>query len=193
MSSLSGEDDNLAELVEHFGSRLFLVFSYFFFEIEFKKDKEFIDEFVKEPGPDIIRGLRVGTIQAACLNTTLLTIRDIDDFLKPRSRETKSDDVKASDLGYNEGLEFLTKSERERINKIIMHSTVTAVKNYDASWDIQELISKCVSQSLHFLNWVILNYPGEKHPKVWAAAIKNTELIKMILTYAKRVSAKKAS
>jgi hypothetical protein len=96
-------------------------------------------------------------------------------------------------LVYNEGLEFLTKSERERINKIIMRSTITAVKNYDTSWDIQELISKCVSQSLHFLNWVITNYPGEKHPKVWAVAIKHTTLIKMILTYANRVSASKGS
>jgi D-mannonate dehydratase len=61
MTSLSGEDDNLAELVEHFGSSLFLVFSHFFFEVEFKKDKEFFEEFVKEPGPDIIRGLRVGS------------------------------------------------------------------------------------------------------------------------------------
>jgi hypothetical protein len=182
------EGDDVAELVLHFGSRLFLVFSSFFFLVEFKKDKKFIERFAKEQRPDM-RGFRVATIQTACLNTTLLAIRDLDDFFKPRSHESRSDDLKASDLGCNEGLEFLTKSERQRINKIIMHSTVIGVENYDASWDIQELTSKCVSQSLHFLNWVKTHYPSNNHSKVWAAADFYTKLIEMVLTYAKKTNA----
>lgn len=192
MNELSGEDDSRAEIVEHFGSRLFQVFSYFFFSVEFKKDEKFIQEFTQNPGPDI-RGIGLLVIQGACLNSTLVAIRDIDDFFKPRDAKSRNTDLKASDLGHAEGLEFLTADERKRISTIIVHSTDSAVKNWDTSWDIQELISKCVSQSLHFLNWAVTNYPGENHPKVWAVAIKHTTLIKMILTYAKRVNGSKGS
>jgi len=191
MSSHSGEDDNLAELVEHFGSRLLHVFSYFFFSVEFKKDEKFLEESMKNPGPDVIQALRIGTIQTACLITTLLAIRDIHEFFQTGKK--RHDDIKASDLGYKESLEFLTADELKRINKEIMHSTINAVKNYDASWDIQELASKCVFQSLHFLNWMKTNYPSNKHLKVFAAVIKHTTLIEIILTYAKKVNASKAS
>ncbi len=40
----SHEDNDLAEIVEHFGCRLFHVFSYFFFSVEFKKDERFLEE-----------------------------------------------------------------------------------------------------------------------------------------------------
>lgn len=174
--SATGNDKTVA-IMEHFGGRLHLVFSYFFFSVEFKKDKKFIGEFLKTRVPTM-RGLGILIIQDACLNTTLMAIRDLDEFFKKRANGTRPDDLKASDLGYDEGLAFLTKSERERINKVIMHSTDTALEDPETAWDIGELISKCISQSLHFLNWVKANY-SDKHPKTRDVAEFYTILIKI--------------
>ena len=46
------EKERAALLVQHFGDRMLLVFSYFFFSLEFKKDKDLL----KHPGIDM-RGL----------------------------------------------------------------------------------------------------------------------------------------
>ena len=143
------EDDSVAEMIHHFGSRLFLVFSSFFFLDEFKKDKEFINKFSKEPYPDI-RGFSLAIIQTACLNSTLLAIRDLDDFFKPRTRDSRDDVLKASDLEYQVSLEFLTQSERKRISKIIMHSTVTAVENQAAEWTFKNLLQNALLKAFTF-------------------------------------------
>ena len=109
-------------VIEHFCSRLFLVFSGFFFTVEFKKERNLLNE----PGMSRRSLWILPTIHDACLNTTLMAIRDIDDFLTPRMGGSRKDDLKASDLGFKEGLGFLGKTERERINKLIMHSTKVA-------------------------------------------------------------------
>lgn len=186
MASFPHEGDWETGLIEHFSSRLFLVFSCFFFTVEFKKERNSLNE------PEMSRrGLWIlPTIHDACLNTTLMAIRDIDDFLTPRTGDSRKDDLKASDLGFKEGLGFLGKTERERINKLIMHSTrVAAYGNKETSWDIGELTSKCVSQSLYFLRWVQANYKSAKHQKVWAAASFYTTQTEAILEYAKKVKA----
>ena len=59
MSLSHHKDDDVTGIVDHFASCLFLVFSYFFFEVEFKKDKVFIENFIKEPGPDTIREISI--------------------------------------------------------------------------------------------------------------------------------------
>jgi hypothetical protein len=95
-------------------------------------------------------------------------------------------------LGYAENLRFLAENERERINKIIVHSTDLAVKNWNTSWDIQELTVKCVSKGLHFLDWVAANFPAKTHSKTLAAAIKCSQLTRMVLKYAARRSGSSA-
>jgi hypothetical protein len=178
-------NDKTSAIVEHLGCRLHLVFSYFFFSVEFKKDKKFIEEFLKACVPTM-RGLGIITIQAACLNTTLMAIRDLDEFFQSRTGGTRLDDLRASDLGYDEGLAFLTKTERGRINKIIMHSTVGALEDTEASWDIGELTSKCISQSVHFLNWVKTNY-SDNHAKTREAAELYIILIERVLKHAEKI------
>ena len=179
-------DDWETGLIEHFSSRLFLVFSCFFFTVEFKKERKLLNK----PGMSR-RGLWIlPTIHDACLNTTLMAIRDIDDFLTPRTGNSRKDDLKASDLGFKEDFGFLGKTERGRINKLLMHSTrVAAYGNKVTPWDIGELTSKCVSQSLYFLRWVKANYKSAKHQKVWGAAVFYTMQTEAILEYAKKVKA----
>jgi hypothetical protein len=185
MSSSPRESDRAVELVEHFASRLFLVYSCFFYSIEFKKERSLLNE----PGMSW-RGLFVlPTIHDACLNTTLMAMRDLDDFFTPRTPDSRKDDLKASDLGFNECLSFLGKSERQSINKLVMHSTTVAVNGkQNVPWDIEELTSKCVSQSLLFLNWMEASYNTEKHQKVRAAAIFYKMQINLILEKAKKIN-----
>jgi hypothetical protein len=184
MNSALNEEEAFA-VVEHFASRLFLVFSSFFFLVEFKRDQNLM----AEPGMSW-RGLFIlPTIHDACLNTTLLAIRDLDDFFSPRAHGSRKDDLKASDLGLEENLQFLLKSERDRINKLIMHSTKVAVSgDQNRQWDIGELTSKCVAQSLRFLKWVEKNYTIEKHPKVSSAAVFWAMQVNLILEKAKKSS-----
>ena len=186
MNPTPHEDDMAFAVIEHFCSRLFLVFSCFFFTVEFKKDRNLLNELGMSR-----RSLWIlPTIHDACLNTTLMAIRDIDDFLTPRMGGSRKDDLKASDLGFKEDFGFLGKTERERINKLIMHSTkVAAYGNQESSWDIGELTSKCVSQSLYFLRWVQANCKSAKHQKAWAAAVFYTTQTEAILEYAKKVKA----
>ena len=185
MNDATNEEEGFA-LIEHFASRLFLVFSSFFFTSEFKKDRDLLTN----PGMSW-RGLFVlPTIHDACLNTTLMALRDLDDFFTPRTSNSWKDDLKASDLGFEQDLHFLLKGERVRINKLIMHSTRGAISgNQNDQWDIRELTSKCISQSLFFLKWVEANFTAEKNPKICGAAIFWTMQINLILEKGKKLGA----
>jgi hypothetical protein len=171
MNSSPLDNEKAVALVHHFAGRLFLVFSYAFFKAEFKNELSLLQN-PKMYG----RGLRIPAIHDACVNTTLMAIRDLDEFFTPH--KSRTDDVKASDLGLGKDLKFLSKSERENINKMIMHSTtVAAYANQPIQLDVGELSSKCVSQSFYFFKWVKENYKGKNQQQVWAAATFYTELI----------------
>jgi hypothetical protein len=182
MATSSHQADRKADLVLHFADRVLLAFSYFFFTIEFKKELHF------PPSHPTRRTLWIlPTIRAACLGTTLMVIRDVDNFLTPRTEDSRPDDVKASDLGLKEDLSFLARSERRRINKLIIHSTtVAAYEKQDVPWDIGELTLKCAYQGLHFLKWVQTNLTSKEYPRVWAAAGFYSMQLEAILKYAEK-------
>jgi hypothetical protein len=146
-------DEELGRKMEYLGERLNRVFSYFFFQFEFEGDEDLRSDPSRNP-----RAWMLETIENACLDTTLLALRDLDDFLRPRLPNTKPDDLRASDFGYPGDHSFLTSTEREDINKRVAHTTTVGSASPSFRWDIVELETKGVSQALEFLRWVESEY-----------------------------------
>ncbi len=88
------------------------------------------------------RAWSLQTIHSACLHTTLLALRDLDDVLTPRANQSPPDDLKICDFGFPHSLTFLTKSERRSINKKIAHSTLPGAELPSYRWDVFELLTK---------------------------------------------------
>lgn len=152
----SGEMDDakLAPLLEYLGERINRVFAYYFCVFEFKDNEDMRDDPSRND-----RAWLLQTIGNACLDTTLIALRDIDDFLTPRSlKKAKIDDIRASDFGYMESHTFLTQSDREHINKLIAHTTTAGAHAQGFRWDVLELTSKGISQIQAFLEWVVKEY-----------------------------------
>jgi hypothetical protein len=159
-------EEKLSPQLEYVAERLNLIFAYFFCALEFEKDKDLN----KKPEKND-RAWALQTIQNACLHTTLIALRDLDDFFSPRKKQSKCDDIKASDFGFDKNYSFLTKSERDAINKRIAHTTLQGVQDQKSRWDIFELTTKGVSQSLEFLKWVEKSYEPHKYFLLWTAAL----------------------
>lgn len=165
MNDNNSEDEALSNLVAYFAERLNLVFAYFYCIVEFEHDEDFTAK-PSESG----RAWALQTIRAACLHTTLIALRDLDDVLSPRTDRSKPDDLKISDLGYPTGLSFLTATERHRINKEIAHSTLPGAARRLNPWDIFELATKGIRQSLQFFEWAERKFAAE-HFLTWSAAL----------------------
>jgi hypothetical protein len=159
------DDESVSASLEHFAERLNLVFSYFFCALEFSEDEDISGE----PGKND-RTWALQTIRNACLLATLIALRDLDDFLTPRTKDSKPDDLKASDIGFPNSCGFLAKSERRSINKIMAHSTLPGVAARGIRWDVFELATKGIRQSMQFLEWVEKHF-GCKHILTWSAAL----------------------
>jgi hypothetical protein len=165
MSDHPIDDAALANFVGYFAERLNLAFAYFYCVFEFESDEDFTaDDFTNA------RAWGLQTIREACLTTTLIAVRDLDDVLSARTKTTKPDDFRVSDLGFPHVLRFLAESERIVINKRIAHSTLPGAVPKPVRWDVFELVSKAVSQSLLFLDWAADHDPGE-HFETWSSAI----------------------
>jgi len=153
MENLHGkfDDDSMSNMVAFFADRLNRIFAHYFCIIEFYGDKD-----IKTP-PSFSHPRRLGlhSIQAACFHETLMALRDLDDVFSKQSKK-KNDDLRISDYGYPGSLRFLSVSERNSINKAIAHST-TYGADISLRWDTFELVSKCVRQSLTFLEWIEKN------------------------------------
>ena len=165
MNDNESEDEALSNLVAYFAERLNLVFAYFYCVVEFEHDEELT---VKPSESGRAWGLQ--TIRAACLHTTLIALRDLDDVLSPRTDRSKPDDLKISDFGYPTGLSFLTATERRRINKEIAHSTLPGATRHLSPWDMFELATKGIRQSVQFFEWVERKFAAE-HFLTWSAAL----------------------
>ncbi len=141
-------DEVVANVLGYFAERVNLVFSYFYCTFEFETDEDFAANPAKNG-----RAWALQTIRTACLHSTLIALRDLDDVLTPRTQKSKDDDLKVSDFGYPSGHSFLGRSERTRINKMIAHATLPGSKLPAARWAIWALASKGIHQSLSFLKW----------------------------------------
>lgn len=142
-------DSQLCTQLEYFEDRLNLVFSVFFCHFDFE------DRGVILNNLDVSRFWAQRTIYNACLHTTLMALRDLDDFFTPREKKKpREHDLRASDFGCPGVRSFLTESERTAINKRIAHITSLGAGNPNAGWDAWEITVKAVSQATEFLKWV---------------------------------------
>lgn len=168
-------DKKFALHLEYFGDRSNLLFSYHFCILEFQNDEDFNGDV-----SDGTRAWMLKTIQNACLHTSLIALRDMEDFFTPRTENSKPDDLKASDFGMKDALGFLTGEERKWINKLIAHTTHHGAVRARYIWDILELISKAVAQCDAFLEWIKQNYRPD-HFYTWTAAVAMQAKTKAIL------------
>ena len=176
MSEDDSLDEERAPRLEYFADRLNRVFAYYFCVLEFEDDENFLSDPAKND-----RAWALQTIKNACLHESLLAVRDLDDFLKPRTDKSRDDDLKASDFGYFENHSFLGATERDSINKLIAHTTFVGAASQGSRWGVWELTSKCVSQCLWFLQWVETTQAA--HFLLWTAAIACRAKTKKIFSY----------
>ena len=175
-------DKKIAPYLEYFAGRSNLMFSYHFCVLEFKDDEDF-----RRDASEGDRIWMLKTIQNACLHTSLMALRDLEDFFTPRTRSSKPDDLKASDFGMDDALGFLAEEERKWINKLVAHTTQHGAAKVGYSWDLLELISKAVAQCDAFLEWMKENYSLE-HLDTWIAAAGTQAKTKAILRAIQRES-----
>jgi hypothetical protein len=166
-------DDRLAPLMEYFGERLNRTFAYFLCVLEFEDD----EDLHADPSGNA-RAWSLQTIKNACMDGTLIALRDLDDFLTEKDPPQKSgrtparkDDIRAFRFGYEGSHTFLTDAERTKINKLIAHTTTEGVAFQGFRWDILELLTKGISQCHAFLKWIEEEYGLAAHFNLYTAAL----------------------
>jgi len=172
----AGELDRItAPHLEYFADRCNLLFSYHFCILEFRDD----EDLTKERGEND-RVWMLKTIQTACLHTSLIALRDLDDFFTARTPQTKKDDLRASDFGMGGSFTFLTADNRKWINKLIAHTTKHGAAQLGYQWALLDLIAQAVAQCDAFLEWIKKNYSLD-HFYTWTAAVAIQAKTKAIL------------
>lgn len=165
-------DERLSPLLNYFDERVMRVFDCQLCRLMFEGDEDMRDSPAENPRAWVLRG-----IHDACLDSTLMALRDLDDFFTPG--RGRPDDLKASVFGFEKNCKFLTASERESIDKLVAHSTLRGAQK-QPGWDILELVSKGVSQSQNFLDWIIATYP---HSYLCLVAVGTKKTLESRLKY----------
>ncbi|NJL18853.1 MAG: hypothetical protein HC901_00565 [Bdellovibrionaceae bacterium] len=163
--SVEETDAKLSPLMAYFGERFNRVFAYFFCVLEFEGDAD-----LNADPTNNDRAWTLQIIKNACMSDTLIALRDLDDFLSPQKSKARLSDIKTSDFGLKTKLSFLTETESKYIHQLVAHTTTVGAQNHGFRWDILELTTKCISQSLEFLKWVEKEY-GLAHFNLYTAAI----------------------
>ena len=173
-------DKRMSPHLLYFADRTNLLFAWHFCTLEFLEDEDFA-----LCASENDRAWSLKTIQNACLHTTLMSIRDLDDFFTPRNERTKKDDLRASDFNFNGSHSFLSRDERQKINKLIAHTTQVGATQLGYRWDLLELITKSVMQCDTFLDWIKETYSAA-HLDTYIAALTTQAKTKAILAYIKK-------
>jgi hypothetical protein len=93
-------------------------------------------------------------IDIATVESSLLSIRILDDFFG--NSKKKSDDLIASDFdGFPASTAFLTKDQREDINKSIAHLTTTRLDPTGTKFPYATLLKGAIPRCTDFLEFVI--------------------------------------
>jgi hypothetical protein len=93
-------------------------------------------------------------IDNATIESSLLSIRILDDFFSVSKK--KPDDVIASDFdGSPASTAFLTKNQREDINKTIAHLTTTRLEPAGMKYPYASMLKGAIPQCTDFLEFVL--------------------------------------
>jgi hypothetical protein len=94
------------------------------------------------------------TIDNATLESSLLSIRGLDDFFG--NLGTRVDDLNARDFsGFPASSSFLTKEHREDINKSIAHITTTRLDPEQTKYPYQVLLGGAIPRCVSFIDFVL--------------------------------------
>ena len=107
-------------------------------------------------------------MRSAIMDTVLLNIRCLDEFLIPGGQK---DDIRASNFNGCTTPSFLTKPERDSINKHLAHMTSDRVQNPQQGWDLDDLAKRGLLNGINFLE-AVGKYSGLTLP----SAIENDRL-----------------
>lgn len=105
-------------------------------------------------------------MRSAIMDTVLLNVRCLDEFLKSGGRK---DDVRASDFSGCDVDSFLSQFERDTINKNLAHITTKRWQNPLQHWEMDELARRALEKGSEFLDSVgrhsglSLNTTTERH------------------------------
>ncbi len=99
------------------------------------------------------------TIKNAALESSLMSIRDLDDFFLSRA-DARQDDLIASDYGFPAGRNFLSGIERDAINKKLAHLTYRSIQELQKdplrrnprTWNNAEMVNRAASLLLDFFD-----------------------------------------
>jgi hypothetical protein len=105
----------------------------------------------------------IEAVQNACIQSTLICIRDLDDFFTTADKIFEND-LRAQDfIGYKSLGSFLTEEERNKIHHWIVHLTYQGIwtsmtgiapdKNVD--WNLKDLLEKMTRRASHFMDYLI--------------------------------------
>jgi hypothetical protein len=101
------------------------------------------------------------TIRNSCVESVLLSVRDLDDFFRPRTKWDRDSDVRVSDFGsYSSPGPFLSEAERNSINQWVAHLTYQPVwtgttgiaPDPEQNWNTAELVGKATRAVICFLS-----------------------------------------
>jgi len=101
------------------------------------------------------------TVRNSCVESVLLSVRDLDDFFHPRTEKNRDSDVRASDFeGYPSPSPFLSTVERNSINQWVAHLTYQPVwtgttgisPDTEQNWNTAALVGKAARAVIGFLS-----------------------------------------
>lgn len=94
-------------------------------------------------------------LQNAAIETSLLSVRALNEFFRPRTRQTRADDVVADDYpGFSTPGPFLTEVEARELNKRVFHITCQEQPLATVSWNLADLSVRAATQTAHFLGFL---------------------------------------
>ncbi len=115
--------------------------------------------------------IAIVTIKNACVESTLISVRDIDDFFRPRSANSRDSDLRSTDFdGYQSPGPFLSNPERDSINQWVAHLTyqpvwtgTTGIAPESAqTWDTAQFVGRAAHAVFGFLDHVVREL-SQKH------------------------------
>jgi hypothetical protein len=103
------------------------------------------------------------SVKNACVESTLMSVRDIDDFFRPRTDRSRDNDLHATDFyGFRCPGPFLSAKERDSINRWIAHLTYSPIWEGTSgleteptkNWDSADLVERAAHAVFGFIDHV---------------------------------------
>jgi hypothetical protein len=94
----------------------------------------------------------MGALRNAAIESSLLSIRLLNDFFQPRKFPT---DIRAEDyVGYASPGPFLDDDEARALNKYLAHLTTERAETFPKRWDIYDMIRRAHDAAVTFVRFL---------------------------------------